>query len=164
MKKLAVVGFGLFLSIACHAQDSKRESVQELLKATNVDSMVDTMYSQMGQAFAGIGQQLGIKAEDQPVFDAYMNKVFATMKEDMSWEKMEGPMIEIYLKHYTEKEIRDMLAFYQSESGRSMVEKMPAVMGDSMALSQQMVQSFLPKVQAMAEELKTDLQKHRNSQ
>ena len=57
----------------------------------------------------------------------------------MNWAKMKKPMIKIYLKHYSEKEIKDMVAFYKSDSGQSMIQKMPAVMGDSMLLSQEMM-------------------------
>lgn len=164
MKKLIVMGFVFLMSVTAFAQDSQRESVEELLRAANADSMVDNMYMQMNQVFEGMGEQLGIKEDEQPLFDQYMKNVFAAMREDMSWEKMEDPMIDLYLKHYTEKEIQDMLAFYKSETGRSMVNKMPAVMGDSMQLSQQMMQAFLPKMKLMAQEFQSELKAHRSRQ
>lgn len=57
--------------------------------------MIDTMYQQMGQQFQGFGKQMGIKPEEQITFDKYMKDVFSLMSEEMSWEKMEGPMIDI---------------------------------------------------------------------
>ena len=162
MKRLIVVALGLLLSLGVYAQDSKRKSVEELLRVTKMDSMIDSMYGQMHQMFEGMAKQLGVKPEEQPIFDAYINKVFSVMKEDMNWEKMKEPMIDIYLKHYTEKEIQDMLVFYESETGRSMVAKMPAVMADSMHISQEMLKSFLPKMQIMAQELQTELKKNRD--
>jgi hypothetical protein len=57
-----------------------------------------------------------------------MSKAAAAMKGEMTWEKMKEPMIDVYLKHYTEIEINDMLAFYNTESGKSIIKKMPAVM------------------------------------
>ncbi|ARU56708.1 hypothetical protein OLMES_2658 [Oleiphilus messinensis] len=162
MKKLVVVVIGVFLSFSAYSQDSKRESVEELLRVTNMESMIDGMYGQMNQVFQGMGAQLGVKPDEQPIFDAYMKKVFSAMTETMNWEKLKEPMIDIYLKHYTEKEVQDMLTFYHSETGRSMVEKMPVVMADSMKISQGMMTSFLPKVQSMAHELRTELENHRN--
>ncbi|BFM09410.1 DUF2059 domain-containing protein [Halioxenophilus aromaticivorans] len=164
MRKAAAIALGLLLAVNVHAQDSKQESVEALLEASDADAMVDTLYSQMNQMIEGMGRQLGIKPDEQPMFDAYMNNVFTTMKEDMSWAKMKGPMIEIYSKHYSEEEVQDMLAFYQSKSGQSMVAKMPAVMADSMQVSQQLLQAFLPKVQVMAQELQVQLQNHRTKQ
>jgi uncharacterized protein len=66
-------------------------------------------------------------------------------------------MIDIYLKHYSETEIQDMLAFYRTKTGQSMIIKMPAVMGESIILSQKMMKDFIPKIKAMAQ----DLQKER---
>ncbi len=164
MKKLIVIGLGILMSLSAHGQGSKRESVEELLRAANAASLVDGIYAQMNQVVGGMGKQLGVQPDEQAIFDAYMEKIFSAMREEMSWEKIEDPMIDIYLNHYTEKEIQDMLAFYQSETGRSMVEKMPAVMKDSMQLSQKMMQEFFPKMQTITQELKSDLKEHRRQQ
>ncbi|AKH68207.1 hypothetical protein IMCC21906_00514 [Spongiibacter sp. IMCC21906] len=164
MKKIMLLVLGFLISTASVAQESKRESVEELLRATQADSMIDSMYDQMDQMLANMGDQFGIKPSEQQLFDSYMKNIFDSMKEHMSWEKMKGPMIDIYLKHYTEKEIQDMLRFYKSESGRSMVNKMPAVIGDSIKLSQEMMQSFLPEIRSISEELKKELQEKRASQ
>ncbi|WMN61540.1 DUF2059 domain-containing protein (plasmid) [Pseudoalteromonas xiamenensis] len=73
-------------------------------------------------------------------------------------DKMRADIIDVYLKHYTEKEISDMLAFYESESGRSMLTKMPQVMSDTMQVSMKMVQSFLPKIQELSQEFNEKLE------
>lgn len=164
MKRLVAIGFGVLISFAAHAQDSKRESIEELLEVSKVDTMMDAMYAQVQQAFTGVGDQLGVEPDEQPIFDAYMNRLFSAMKEDMSWEKMKEPVIQIYMKHYTEKEVQDMLAFYRSETGQAMIEKMPAVMSDSMLISQSMMQNFIPKIGLYAEELQNDLEEHRKKQ
>src|SRR5690606_16830308 len=104
------------------------------------------------------------KPSEQDVFDNYMRKIAAAMKEEMSWEKMKDPMIDIYLKHYTETEVQDMLNFYRSETGRSLIEKMPMVMGESMLLSQEMMNGFMPTIQRLSEELKKDLEAHRRQE
>lgn len=162
MNKVMVVIIGLFLTVSVQAEGSKRESVVALLEATNADAIIDNMYGQMNQVLQGMGSQLGVKPEEEPILNAYMEKIAKAMQEEMSWKKMEGPMIDIYLKHYTEKEIQDMLAFYRSDTGRSMVEKMPAVMSDSMVVSQQMMQGFMPKIQVLSQELAADLKKSRS--
>ena len=147
---------------AVSGKESKRESVEELLKLTNSKSMIDTVYSQMGQLFKGMGKQLGVKPSEQEVFDRFMSKVASMMKEEMSWDKMKESMINIYLKHYTEKEIQDQIAFYKSESGQSMIKKQPAVLKDSMMLSQGLIKNFIPKLQKISQELEEELKASRN--
>ena len=157
MKKVILFVLVSLLSFSTVAQDSKRESVEELLRVTNADSMIESIYAQMDQAFAGMGQQIGIKPSEQEAFDNYLKNVALTMKKEMSWEKMKEPMIDIYLTHFSEKEIQDLLKFYKTDSGRSMIDKMPAVMMDSMKLSQQMMQNFFPKLNAMIAEFINEL-------
>lgn len=161
-----VVCFLLFAlpGISYSEDKSKRESVEKLLILMNVESIIDTMYSQMEQLMVGMGQQLGVKPSEQEIFDKFMSKTVSIMKKEMSWAKMKEPMMQIYLKHYSEKEIQDMVVFYNSESGKSMIQKMPEVMKDSMLLSQKMVKDFIPKMQEMSEELKEELAAARKAQ
>jgi hypothetical protein len=90
-----------------------------------------------------------------------MSKAAAAMKGEMTWEKMKEPMIDVYLKHYTEIEINDMLAFYNTESGKSIIKKMPAVMEDSMLISQKMFKEFMPRLKGLSDELQKDLKQAR---
>ena len=163
MKPLLVALLALTISLPAFAEAGKRESVKELITLMEVDSMIENMYSQMDQMFASMGQQLGIKASEQKIFENYMKKVADSMQEEVSWEKMEEPMIDIYLKNYTEDELQDMLTFYRSSTGRSLIKKMPTVMRESMLLSQNMMMEFMPKMKAIADEFAVKLQKHRES-
>ena len=164
MKKVIAGLLAIAIHFSAVAEPGKRESIKELLELTNADAMIDTIYSQLDQMSAGMAQQLGITASEQKIFERYMGKVSTSMKEDMSWEKMEAPMIDIYLANYTEKELQDMLAFYRSDTGRSLIEKMPAVMGESMVLSQKMMEGFMPKIQQITKEMAEELKAHRASQ
>jgi hypothetical protein len=136
---------------------SKQESVEELLALSKADAALDAAYGQMDQLFVNMGKQLGVKPEEQEMFDKFMLKMASLMKEEMSWDKMKGPMIEIYLKHYTEKEVQDMITFYKSESGRSMISKQADVAKDTMMLSQKMIEGFLPKVMKLSQEMEAEL-------
>ncbi len=158
MKKIFIVILLLFLPITVYAENGvDRATVEELLEVTNVKSIVDTMYSEIDQMLEGLATQLGISEEEQPIFKKYLTKVKASVNEEISWDKMKDPMIELYMKHYTEKEIRDILAFYKTDTGKSLVEKMPLVMQDSMQLSQSTFRKTLPKIQELAEEMQAEL-------
>lgn len=163
MNKLLIGILAISLHFSAFADEGKRADIKELMELTNVDAMLDAMYAQMDQMFVGVGQQLGVQASEQAIFDDYMKKIAAAMKQDMSWEKMEAPITEIYLKNYTGEEIKDLLVFYRSETGRSMIEKMPTVMGESMVISQELMQDFMPKITQLAREMGEDLKAHRQS-
>jgi len=138
-----------------------RASIEELLQVSNVKSMVDAMYGQMDQMLQQMSTQLQIEESERPIMEKFMSKVTDLIREEVSWEQMKGPIFEIYRKHFSEQEVLDLTAFYKTESGRALVEKMPNLMQDSMQVSQGMMESVMPKVLELAEELQQELQKNR---
>lgn len=162
MKHIVFLTLGLLASVSSFSQGSQKESIEELLRVTKADALIENSYTQMNQMLVGMGKQLGIKPSEQAEFDEFVAKAISLTKEEMNWQKMKEPMIQIYLKHYSEKEIQDMLAFYKTETGQSMINKMPAVILDTNMLSQKMMMNIIPKLKKMQEGLKSDIQDKRN--
>lgn len=156
---IAMLLFVSFGSFAAPEHDNK--DLKELLNIMDMSSMVNAMYSQMEVMFQGMARDMGVSGEEQPIFDRYFSKMTAVMREEMSWEKMEPEVVRIYSTTFTEKEISDMLAFYKTESGQSVLKKLPIVMQQSMQFSQASVRAVMPKIQKISEELQKELQKHR---
>ena len=165
MKKYIIICILSFISSLSYAGvESKRESIEELLILMKGDSIMDSMYSQYDQMMQAAIQKLGVKPSEQEVLDKFRSRMVALFKSQFNWEKLKVPIIEIYLKYYTEKEIQDMITFYKSDSGRSMIEKMPKVMSESVLLLHQMMQGFSPKFDALFQEFKEELDRARKSQ
>lgn len=162
MKNAVLIGVLLLMPLCAQANDdAKRAKIERILQVTKVESMVDNMYAQVDAALVGMAQELGIQASEQVVFDRYMSKVAAAMAEQMTWAKIKEPTIDIYMKHYSEKEIDDMLVFYSSDSGKAIIEKMPKVMEESLLLSQSMLRDFMPKMKQLSLELSQELEAQR---
>lgn len=142
-------------------EQAKRASIEELLEVSNVESMVDAMYEQMDQMLLQMSAQLQIEESEKPIMDKFMSRVTDLIREEVSWEEMKGPIFDIYQKHFSEKEVRDLTAFYQTESGQAMVEKMPNLMQDSMLVSQGMISNVMPKVLELAQEFQQEIQQYR---
>jgi len=66
-------------------------------------------------------------------------------------------VIPIYQKHFTEKEIRETLAFYRTPTGQKILKELPQVMQESMATGQQWGQDIARRAveKAKAENVKT---------
>ncbi len=149
---------------AKEAEMASRESVEKLAELTEVPKMIDAMQSQVGGMFDGFAQQLDLSEEERPSFEKYKEKVIVLMHEEVSWEKMKEPMLDIYMKHFSEAEVQGLIEFYSSDLGQSMIRKMPEVMRESMAISQNMMQVMMPKIQALALEMQEDIaQKHKEN-
>lgn len=166
MKKVTIaVVLASLIGFSAHAdENSRRVQVEQLLVDMKMDSMMDSMYAQIEQMTMQMQQQLGIKPDEQALFEEFTKESMQLMQQELGWDKLKQPIVDIYVKHYSDKEVADMVTFYQSESGRSMVEKMPAVMQESMMMTQSLAQGFMPKMQALSTDFKQKLNDHRAKQ
>lgn len=112
---------------------------RELVSASGIDATMTTAFHSMAQqmsASAGAGaspeQQARLKVYSDAEGDALAKLV----------PKLEQSMETGYAQTFTERELSDMLAFYRSPSGRSMVSKTPQFMqgitAEMIALAPQM--------------------------
>jgi uncharacterized protein len=76
----------------------------------------------------------------------------AVMTAEMSWERYEPLMLQVYRQSFTQSEVDGMLAFYRTDAGRAVISKMPAVMQNSMQLVQQQMSQTFPKLQEIMKE------------
>lgn len=132
---------------------SKDKKLNELVNVMDMDSMIDSIYSQMEVMMKNMSAQMDIQPDEQALFDEYYSQMTQIIKEDMSWARMEPLVVDIYRRNFTEKELDDMLVFYKSDTGKAILAKMPVVMQESMQISQQLMQQSIPKIQAIAQQL-----------
>lgn len=163
MKKGIAILFILLCSHGYAHSATKQDKVGELLHVMNMDAMVDTMYSQMLPMMKNMSSQMGVTAEEQEVFDKYYESMTVVLRQEMSWAKMEPAVIKIYNENFSEQEITDMLAFYKTDTGKSILKKMPKVSQESMMLGQSLAQAAMPKIKEVASQLAQALDESRKS-
>ena len=164
MKKVVIA---LMLLLPLHlsaSESSKAEKVDALVEVMNLDEMLDSMNIQINNMIGSMHTQLEVSESERPLFEEYHQQVLAIMQAELSWEQFEPMMVNIYNKHFSEEEITAMLEFYRSETGQSILSKMPVVMQESMVTSQAMAQRLMPEVQALTEEFDRKLKEHRKQE
>src|SRR5215217_4974020 len=77
-------------------------SVERLLQAIDVERTVDASFAQVGQFAETMAAQAGIRTQDRATFERYMQRVTEVMREEAGWAKLKEPMVQIYVKHYSE--------------------------------------------------------------
>jgi uncharacterized protein len=146
----------LLVAFNAHASPASRESVEKLLSATKAESLMDSMYGGIEQMMRqGMSQSLQGKSlgpEQQRILDAVPTKFTTVMRQEMSWEKLKPSYIQIYQETFEQDEVDGLNAFYASPAGQAYVSKMPVVLQKSMALSQTLMQSLIPKMKAVMNE------------
>lgn len=161
---LIVIWISILASVAYADEPPEDEALQELSALMKMDKLVDSMYSQIEVMLQNMSTNMGVKPDEQTIFDEYYSKMVLVMKQEMSWEKFEKPLLGIYAKHFSAQEIQDMITFYKSQTGKKSIEKMPELMQESMILGQKMVQAVLPKIDEISKQLSDDLEMHRQKE
>ncbi|ATG77045.1 DUF2059 domain-containing protein [Pseudoalteromonas sp. 1_2015MBL_MicDiv] len=161
MGKVLLLSLLIFSSSLYAEQNSKQQKIDELINVMNMDAMVDSMYGQVEGMMKGMSDQMGVKPSEQAIFDKYYGDMTTVLKTEMSWAKMQPMMISVYDKHFSEQEIADMLAFYKTDTGQKILEKMPVVMQESMQMSQSLMKDAMPKIQDIAGKLSEELKASR---
>jgi len=76
-------------------------------------------------------------------------KVVDLIMAELSWDNIKNGYITLYADLFTEKELKDLTAFYESPVGQAYVRKQPELTQRSMILSQQMMMKIMPKLRGM---------------
>ena len=153
----------LTFSLGVAAQeDSHRASVEKLLQITDQDQLLEQIYPQIKQLILGQVQQLDVPQEQTPLIEEYFDKIFNVMKEEMAWDNIKDDFIQLYMSVYTEAEINELIAFYESPVGQKTLEKMPLIMQESMAISQKYTMKMMPKILEIAEEMTAKIENASN--
>ena len=164
MKKILFILIAIVSFNAVAQEEPKDKKLVELVNVLDMDSMLESMYSQMEVMMQNMATEMGVSPSEQPIFDEYYSKMTLLMRETMSWEKIEPEVIRLYERNFSEEEIDGMLAFYKSEAGQAILKKMPVVMNESMQLGHNLMKETIPQLQEISRQLSDDLEEFRSSQ
>ncbi|HEY0917022.1 MAG TPA: DUF2059 domain-containing protein [Solimonas sp.] len=164
--KAGVLGAALLALALCGGAQAaearaKPEDVARLMQLMQVDRMFAGMREQIGEsmtqaALAAGGGQLG--EAQQAILQRYMDRMAQLMFSEQSVAQVTGIVSKVYTDQLSAREVKDIIAFYESASGRSMMRKMPQITQQSMQLSLEWVRAMEPQMKVLAEEMQAELQ------
>jgi hypothetical protein len=146
----------LSFATVCHAQTAPAP-------AAPVAAVDPVRLDLAKQVFEAVGGAKGAEAQMRSLYTAIgaavgrnmpadQTKVTRQVMGDIQEEvvKLVPSIIDIsarvYARNLTEKELRDVLAFYKSDSGQVMVHKQPVMMQQAIAEELPMIQAMMPRV------------------
>lgn len=149
--KLAVVALSLGTFGALAQDAGKTAKIEEMLRLTKTDQMMQQVMSQMKAM--NLQQLQKDQSLDEKAKTAEMQqKIFDLVNAKMSWEKFKPAIVRIYAEVYTDEELDGILAFYRSPAGHAMIEKMPQLMSRTMAVAQKLMGDIQPEIEKMVME------------
>jgi hypothetical protein len=143
--------------VMAQAADARRATAEEMLNVMRYPEMMAKSFDTVKQMVPGyIKQRAGMAGQTNvpPDLSTQLRKVMDLMSEEFSWDKMKGDYITLYAETFTEQEMKDIIAFYRSPSGKSFVDKQPELSRRAMELSKMVMARAMPKIRALDEELK----------
>lgn len=156
MKFKLIILFVLLCSIA-KAQTAvitpaHLKSAEDLLvasgTATQLQGNITTM---LKQASAKIPEDK--RAKFMEVMNSFLTKY-------MNWDLLKDQLAAMYAKEFTEKELKDLTAFYLSPLGKKLNQKQPVLFQKGAEIGQMTVQSHQAELQQMMQEaFKDDIKK-----
>jgi len=132
-------------------------SIKQLLSVTEEQKMQDQMLTQMDAVMKSAMQQVTRDQKVTPEMQKDIDKRGAEMmkffREELAWNNLEPMYVRVYQKSYTQKEVDDLLAFYQTPTGQSFVKKQPVVSQNMMADMQQRMGPMMQRIERMQQEV-----------
>jgi uncharacterized protein len=142
------------------------ESLRQLFEATHITRVLDSFLPTIDTSMqADIHRALNGQApnaKQQQIIDDMRTQTVKLLRDNLSWEKLEPIYLDIYRRNFTQQEVDDMLVFYHSPTGRSVVDKMPATTEEASHAVQKRLPPIIEQIKTIehdtAEKLKAAAQ------
>ncbi|MDD0843147.1 DUF2059 domain-containing protein [Pseudomonas sp. Gutcm_11s] len=137
---------------ASHAVEAKR-----FLELTRADKLAVPAYMQVRQMFAQRFVQAGGNEVQKALLERYQAQAVTALDKVVGEGKLDNELVSLYTDAFTEAELKELLAFYQTPVGRKVLEQMPQLMAHSAQLTQERLQKAVPEVDKLLGEMTAEL-------
>jgi uncharacterized protein len=135
---LAVVVVALSSPVVRADDVSHRAAAESLLNLMDMQQIMTQ----------SIDSMLDAQVKQNPMIAPYQQIMKTFFTKYMSWDSMKADMVKLYAAEFTEPELKELAAFYQTPIGKKTIQKMPLLLAKGAELGQRRVQEHLPELQA----------------
>lgn len=98
----------------------------DIRKVLNATKGKETMADMMSASFGQMASQLGMTEEEAGKMAAFV--------VERIYPKVEVKMVELYARHFTHDEVKQLVAFYETPAGRKAGEKAPVIAAEGVKI------------------------------
>jgi hypothetical protein len=98
-------------------------------------------------------QMLALQLKNNPSLQPAEATLKQFFNKYMSWEALREDYIKIYMEEFTEKELKEMMSFFRTDTGKKMASKQTILMMKGAQLGQSKVQEHMSELQDMLQKL-----------
>ena len=133
------------------------ESVRAVFELTRPQRVLEIAKAQIKESVdTGIRAGLGdrpLNADQQRTLDEFKSKMVDLIQGQFDWAKFEPSLIDAYTHTFSQKDIDAMLAFYRSDAGKAVLEKIPALTQAMMQNVQAQMRTLAPQLAQLRQEM-----------
>jgi hypothetical protein len=152
--RAAVLAIALLAAPSAFAQTPSAAAVATAHQLVNVTGAT-ALFSPL---IAGVVEQAKLLyLQQNPALAKDLNEIAAKMRTDLQprFVEVQNEVAKLYAQHFTDKELKEILAFYQSPVGKKVLAEQPKVVDGSMRFAQDWANKLSEEVTAkMRDELK----------
>jgi hypothetical protein len=142
---------------ALAATASHEASAVAFLKLAHADQLGAPIYMQAQQMFAQRFAETKAPDSKKAVLEKYQAQANAALDKAIGWDKLQPDMVKLYTDNFSEQELKDLVAFYQSPLGKKVQAKMPQISQQSFQMTQEKLQPAVPVVTKLLESMTNEL-------
>lgn len=161
MKKVAAFFSALLLGSFSLAAPPTDESINKLIEVSNATQAIKGVQQQVDAMLkstvrdATKGQP--VSPDEQKVFDTFQERVREIVLKQLDENKFKAMYVPVYREVYTQDEVDQMIAFYESPTGKMFSSKMPIIVQKSMGIMQQQMGPMMQEMQQAASDMQAQL-------
>jgi hypothetical protein len=151
---LAALGLSIKPVLADDA--SQRVLAGKLIDMTNGK---DTMRAGFDAVMSNVIQNMAAHGMPQAGVDEIRSTIAKWYDTEINFDEIRPKMVDIYVKDFSEDDLKQILAFYQSPVGQKTIKNLPEVMREGALVAQDYTKAKIPTLNA---ELTPILEKYRD--
>jgi uncharacterized protein len=134
MKQLLLIFFVSMLAVKANAQsDGKEKLIKEMLELSGAKKM----------ALQTMEMMIGSFKKSMPTVE---NNFWDEFMKEADNDELVNMIIPVYANHFTEKEVKELIAFYKTPIGKKLVEKLPLISQESFGIGEAWGKALSEKV------------------
>jgi tetratricopeptide (TPR) repeat protein len=116
-----------------------RSQAADAVPSPVAEELVRLLYE--GQDLSGIVDTImAAKTQDNPQLQPYRGVMLAWLKKNLSWDSLGPSMVRLYASQFSEAELRDLIAFYKTPTGRKLLARSPSMTAEMIRISFNLVE------------------------
>jgi hypothetical protein len=128
---------------------SHRAAAAELLVVTETERQIRE----------GIASAFDLQVRANPLLGPFRDVMQRYADKYLDWATMQPELVDVYTSTFSEAELRDMIAFYRTPTGRKVVRLLPEVTARAQQVAERRVAAHVDELQQMIQQRAVELQR-----